>query len=46
MSKANSGSGAWFTPASNDVTIRGPLEKQDFGLTIHEAGGHGLRYNM
>ena len=46
MSKANSGSGAWFTPASNDITIRGPLEKQDFGLTIHEAGGHGLRYNM
>ena len=46
MSKVNSGSGAWFTPASNDITIRGPLEKQDFGLTIHEAGGHGLRYNM
>ena len=43
---SESEAGAWFSPVSNDVTLRGPLEKQDFGLVIHEAGGHGLRYNM
>jgi len=38
--------GAWFSPATNEVTLRGPLENQDFGLVVHEAGGHGIRYNM
>ena len=38
--------GAWFSPATNEVTLRGPLENQDFGLAIHETGGHGIRYNM
>ena len=38
--------GAWFEPATNNVTLRGPLENQDYGLVIHEAGGHGIRYNM
>lgn len=38
--------GAWFSPSTNDITLRGPLENQDFGLVIHETGGHGIRYNM
>jgi len=38
--------GAWFEKASNTTTLRGPLEDQDFGLVIHETGGHGIRHNL
>lgn len=38
--------GAWFTPATNTVTLRGALENQDFGLVAHEVVGHGLRHNL
>ena len=40
------GAGAWFTPATNDVTLRGSIENNDFGVLAHEAGGHGFRYNL
>lgn len=42
----NRDAGAWFMPSVNDVTIRGPLQNQDYGLLLHEIGGHGLRYNL
>jgi hypothetical protein len=39
-------SGAWYTPAFDDVTLRTDPENVDFGLLVHETGGHGIRYNL
>jgi hypothetical protein len=30
----------------DDVTLRTDPENVDFGLLVHETGGHGIRYNL
>jgi hypothetical protein len=42
----SSGAGAWYTPYFDDVTVRGNPANADFGLLVHEIGGHGIRYNL
>ena len=37
---------AYFDPITNSVTLRGLPEKQNYGLMLHEIGGHGIRYNI
>ena len=42
----NSNAGAYFDPVTNTATFRTLPEKADFGLSLHEIFGHGLRYNI
>jgi hypothetical protein len=42
----NDNGGAWYTPLFHDATLRGPIENQDYGLLLHEVGGHGIRYGF
>jgi hypothetical protein len=42
----NRNAGAWYHPLFDDVTFRSSPDNVDFGLLLHEVGGHGIRSNL